>query len=107
MPYNAYSGKSLAAAMDAVKSGRMSQRKAAKTHGIPQATLSDHLRGRSTMGVKARWKTVLPKEIEDQLVEEALDAADKAFGLSRVQLMMRAGRLAKEANLKIRLEAWS
>ena len=37
----------------------------------------------------------------DQLLEEALNAADKAFGLSRVQLMMRAGRLAKEANLKI------
>ena len=48
-----YNTDSRTVAMEAVENERMSQRQAAKTRGVPQATLSDHLCGRSVVGVQA------------------------------------------------------
>ena len=66
-------------------------------HRLPLATISE---GRLWWGPKQVENQHCPKKIEERLVDEAFDAADKAFGISRVQLMMRAGRIAKEAKTK-------
>ena len=104
MPKNTYIQEALASGLEAVRTRNMSQRKAARCYGVQQVTLSDHLLGKTMMGAKAGRKPVLPREVEEELVDEALHAADKAFGISRVQLMMRAGRIAKEAKIKTGLK---
>jgi DNA-binding MarR family transcriptional regulator len=48
--YASYGQEQLDAAVALVRSGKASQRAAAKEFGIPQATISDHLRGRVKQG---------------------------------------------------------
>ena len=48
--YNRYDENKFESAIKMVKAGECSQRQAAKRYNIPQATLSDHLRGRVLPG---------------------------------------------------------
>jgi len=48
--YQKYDKDTLESALSMVRAGEASQRAAAKRYGIPQATLSDHLRGRTKLG---------------------------------------------------------
>lgn len=48
--------------------GRISQRKAAKFYHIPQATISDYIRGKVSDGASAGQKPVLSIEFEQIIV---------------------------------------
>ena len=48
--YQSYEDSKLEEALSVVWNGQLSQRKAAKFYGIPQATVSDHIRGRVSDG---------------------------------------------------------
>lgn len=61
--------ENLQAAMDAVKSGRLSQRSAAFVHGIPKQTLFDHLQSGCT--IKRRSLTLTPNQ-EAELVSRIM-----------------------------------
>jgi hypothetical protein len=56
--------------------------------------------GKITNGSKIGRKTVFPIEVEKQLVAKAQSVAEQGFGISRKQLICKAGRLAKTMKLK-------
>ncbi|VDI81895.1 Hypothetical predicted protein [Mytilus galloprovincialis] len=62
--YRTYTDENFIKAIDGIKSGRVSQRKAASLYSIPQATLSDHMRGRVKDNTPVGRKPVIPIEIE-------------------------------------------
>ena len=49
--YQKYSNDQLQSAIGLVRAGEATQRAAAKRYGIPQSTISDHMRGRTKPGV--------------------------------------------------------
>lgn len=82
-------------AIEAVKSNEMSEQ-----YGVKKSTLGDHLSGKITTGSKIGRNTVFPIEVEKQLVAKAQSVAEQGFGISRKQLICKAGRLAKTMELK-------
>ncbi len=86
-----WSPEDLENALDGIKSGKLSIRAAAKTYNIPRSTISDYLRGKSTVGCALGRPPALPSKVEDNLVSKAMEAADKGLGVSRLQMMTKAG----------------
>ena len=59
--YGHYDHARIALALDAVRSGRCTQRNAAKEFGIPRTTIGDRLRGKIADDARSGSSTVLPK----------------------------------------------
>lgn len=97
--YRTYTDENFIKAIDGIKSGRVSQRKAASLYSIPQATLSDHMRGRVKDNTPVGRKPVIPIEIEKQIVKKCAQAAEMGLGMNKAQVMEKVGHLAKELNL--------
>ena len=89
-----YDKKALDDAVQAVRSGECSLRKAALHYGIPKSTVQDHVHGNVQEGRSAGRQTALPAELELQMASKIQDAAEKGFGISRAQLAIRAARVA-------------
>ena len=96
--YGKYSEDALEKAIAAVRGG-LSYAKAAKKHCVPRSTICDRVSGRIQPGSVAGRKPALPPQVEDELVSRAISAADKGFGISRKQLMIKAGQVAKKMKL--------
>ena len=75
-----YSVKDLETAVDMVKCGKMSIRKAAKNFHIPKSTIGDRISGRVPEGAKVGKSTVFPMEVENKLAGKVKEAAAKGFG---------------------------
>lgn len=97
--YRTYTDDNFTKAIDAIKSGRISQRKAASVYSIPQATLSDHMRGRVKDGASAGRKPVIPIEVEKQIVNKCAQAAEMGLGMNKTQVIEKVGHLTKNMNL--------
>ena len=95
-----YSVKDLETAVDMVKCGKMSIRKAAKNFHIPKSTIGDRISGRVPEGAKVGKSTVFLMEVENKLAGKVKEAAAKGFGLSRMQLAAKAAQLAKSLHLR-------
>ncbi|VDI83149.1 Hypothetical predicted protein [Mytilus galloprovincialis] len=102
--YRTYTDEIFIKAIDGIKSGRVSQRKAASLYSIPQATLSDHMRGRVKDNTPVGRKPVIPIEIEKQIVKKCAQAAEMGLGMNKAQVMEKVGHLAKELNLDQKLQ---
>lgn len=89
----------MAEAVKAVKAGEMSVRLAAERYGLPKSTLYDRVSGRFDLDTKPGRKPVLDTATEDQILKNVTENAEKGFGLSRQQLLTRAGILCKRANI--------
>lgn len=79
--------------------GGLSLRTAAKKYGIPRSMISDRVTGKVTPGIGMGRRPVFCQEIEMGMVETAKTAADKGVGLSKSQLLIRAGKVAQRMNL--------
>ena len=82
-----------------VRNGQLSQRKAAKFYGIPQATVSDHIRGRVSDGALPGRQPVIPRKIKSEIAQRATQAASMGMGMSMLQLLHKVGRVTKELKL--------
>ena len=96
--YHQYSSKCLDDAILAVKSG-MSVRKAAAKYSVPKSTLHDYATGKVQPGATAGRPPVFAREVERRMANEAAAAASKGFGISRLQMMARAGKIADQLKL--------
>lgn len=95
-----YTTVQLQEAVGLVRAGRISQRAAAKRYGIPQSTISDHVLDKIQQGAKPGRKPALPIDVEDALVHQAMAASERGFGITRQQLLARAGRLCNSMKWK-------
>lgn len=93
--YVKYKESDLENAVDAVKLKGMSYGKASKMFKVPKTTIVDHVTGKIKKGAKPGRKTVFPIEIENTIVERVLAAAEKGFGVTKKQLVIKVARLAK------------
>ncbi|XP_062566558.1 uncharacterized protein LOC134228881 [Saccostrea cucullata] len=73
----------------------MSYGKAAKTYMVPKTTIVDHVTGKSQIGKKAGRKSTIPIQVENSIVEKILAAAERGFGVTKKQLIIKVARLAK------------
>ena len=95
-----YSKVSLQQAVDMVKSGTMSVRDASSHFHVPKSTLQDHASGKVQPGAKYGNETVIPIDIEQEMANKVRNAADQGFGISRLQMMFKAGQIVKQMKLK-------
>ncbi|KAH9513727.1 hypothetical protein Btru_041939 [Bulinus truncatus] len=91
-------------AVDAVISGKMSQREAAKAFNIPRSTLRSHLPKHATykhriqkppMGFKG--KTILSKKEERELAEFVINMYRSGFGRTRQDLLYKVQDMLNKA----------
>jgi hypothetical protein len=69
------------------RNGQLSQRKAAKCYVIPQATVSDHIRGRVSDGALPGRQPVIPRKFKSEIAQRAMQAASMEMGMSKLQLL--------------------
>ena len=94
--YQSYKDSKLEEALSAVRNGQLSQRKAAKCYVIPQATVSDHIRGRVSDGALPGRQLVIPRKVESEIAQRATQAASMEMGMSKLQLLHEVGSVTKE-----------
>ena len=72
--YVTYNKETLQNAVEAIKNGTMSFRKAEKTFQIPKSTLKNKISGKSDIDSKFGIKPALPEEVETRIVETLKEA---------------------------------
>lgn len=85
--YRRYSPSKLEAAVNMVRSGAMSRKKASMSFGVPRTTLIDKLSGKTTLGVNPGRSTVLTKAEETVLVDYCKLMASVGYPLIGYQLL--------------------
>ena len=98
--YQNYDENSLDKALQAVRNNGMSQRKASKVFCVPQATISDHIRGKVSDGAVPGRNPVIPRKVEAVIVEKVSKAAEMGMGMSKVQVMQNVGKVVRQLKLK-------
>ena len=100
-----YAKEDLIKAVEAVKSGVISIRKAADQYSIPRSTNADRVSGRFDVlsDVKPGRKPVLPPQLEAKIVSNLKLAAARGMGVSRSQLLRRTGILCKTLKLETKV----
>ncbi|XP_062596590.1 uncharacterized protein LOC134258049 [Saccostrea cucullata] len=86
-------------AYDAVKSGKLSLKKAAEKFGVKKSTLYDRVSGKIDVYASSGRKPALNPEIEKRIVDNVTQTAEKGFGISRQQLLSRTGILCNRLKL--------
>ena len=81
------------AAIEAIKSKKYTQRKAAKVYGIPQTTLSDKMKGKTPIHVTPN--TLLTKEEEEKLAAWIVELARCGFGKTIEEVKETAAQILK------------
>lgn len=84
-----YDQESLEKAVNEVKSGHMSVRKASAAFAVPKSTIADRLSGRYGLNVRHGRPPALPREVEETIVSSIKTASKLGVGLSRHQIMRR------------------
>ena len=96
-----YDLSALMNAVDAVKSGHLSIRKAAIEFDVPKTTLHDTLKEKyQDAGMPGR-KPALPVNIENRIANALKEASRQGMGVSRLQVMRRVGDLTKKMKLSV------
>ena len=94
--YSGYSTTSIEKAYEAVVSGGMSLRKAAKEYGIPRSTLHVKVQGKVAITVKSGVKKHLSDEEEDRLVEFIAGCASIGYAKSRKEVQAIAQQIVMQ-----------
>ena len=95
-----YNVKDLDMAVDAVKSGQLSYRKAASNYNISKTTIREHITELVKPGAKPREATALPSQVESSLAQQITKAAETGFGINRMQLAAKAAQVARRLQLQ-------
>ena len=95
-----YDVKDLEKAVDAVKSGQLSYRKAARNYNIPKTTIREHVTRLMKPGAKPGRATALPSQVETSLAQQITKAAETGFGINRMQLAAKAAQVARRLQLQ-------
>ncbi|XP_059157997.1 uncharacterized protein LOC131942254 [Physella acuta] len=98
-------------AVDAVISGKMSQREAAKAYNIPRSTLRSHLPKHESYRHKFskppagfKGKTILSKKEEKELVDFIVNMHRAGFGRTRQDLLYKVQDLLNKTERKTKFE---
>ena len=76
----------LLTAVEEIKQGKLSYRKAELEYGIPKSTLCDHVTGKVEIGRRQGPKPVLTRDKEESLVQWALEMNEIGYGQVRRQI---------------------
>ena len=76
----------LLTAVEEIKQGKLSYRKAELEYGIPKSTLCDHATGKVEIGRRQGLKPVLTRDEEESLVQWALEMNEIGYGQTRRQI---------------------
>ena len=96
-----YGKEALDTAIEKVKNGEMSKRKASLTYGVPRKTLNRHLHGLvQKPGSLGRFKSVFNREYEEAIVAHAVNLQRMFFGLSTGDIRKLAFDLAVKLGVK-------
>lgn len=98
--YGQYDQDNLKKALDAVRNGQMSVRKAASSFKVPKSTIGDRISGRKPDPLQLGSKPVIPAEIEKSIADRAMDLAAQGFGIGRRQLIARTATVCKDLKLQ-------
>ena len=98
--YSQYEKSRLDEAVKSYVSGKLSLRKASIQYEIPRSTISDHALNKVKPNTSSGRPQVIPKEVEQEIVNETINASEKGLGLSRLQLMLKAGQVCKTLKIK-------
>lgn len=96
-----YDLSALMNAVDAVKSGHLSIRKAAIEFDVPKTTLHDTLKEKYQDAGMPGLKPTLPINIENRIANALKEASRQGMGVSRLQVMRRVGDLTKKMKLSV------
>ncbi|CAG2187086.1 unnamed protein product [Mytilus edulis] len=103
--YQQYSSESLERAVNAVRHNGMSFRRASQTYSMPKTTIMDRVNGNMKPGSKPGRKPVIPIEVENFLATKIMTAAEKGFGLSKKQVIIKISRLCNAKGIKTPFES--
>ncbi|GFR96955.1 tigger transposable element-derived protein [Elysia marginata] len=92
-----YTDEDLQRALQAVKADTAISA-AARENNIPRITLHDYVHGKSSVGKRAGRAPGIPADIEDQIVQKVVFAAEAGFPITKMQLLSKVGRLVKRLN---------
>ena len=98
--YLKYDRNTLENALQAIKERHMSIKGASKEFGVPRSTLTDHVHGRSNLAVRPGRKRSVPEEIENEIVDKAIAAAEAGFPLTKRTFLIKIGTIVKQLKLK-------
>ena len=90
------------AAYTAVIQGTKTQRQAAKEFSVPRSTLQKLLDGKTHIGAKPGKKPLLGNEIENRLVDYAVNRAAMGIGFGKKQFLDYATQLASKHKIKFK-----
>ena len=91
-----YSDKTLQHAVDMVQNGCLSLRQAASSFQIPKSTLSNKVKGKTSVGCRPVPATVLTSTEETMLANWAIHMAKIGFGRTREELLDKVQEILKE-----------
>ena len=92
-----YAAENMEKALEAVRSGRFSQRAASKEFSVPRATLQDKLTGRVPEGRRMGPETILSKE-EDVLEAWIIEVCKLGFPRKKEDLLNTVQKMMKAEN---------
>lgn len=97
--YGQWEEDDMSRAIDAARNGDMSVNEAARTYGVPRATLQRHLAGKNSFAVEEK-KFIgstpdLPAEVEDELVSHVLKLEECMFGITSKDMRVLAFEIAE------------
>ncbi|XP_052278809.1 uncharacterized protein LOC127877190 [Dreissena polymorpha] len=78
----------------------MSYRKACSKFGVPVMTIQNRISGKVDELAHAGRPTVIPAEVEVELVEKIKRAANMGFGITRRMLLVKIGRIVRKLGIK-------
>ena len=90
-----YRADNLEKAADAVRGG-LSVRAASLRFGVPKSTLHDRVSGRIQPGAVYGKAPVLPQKTEEMMATQVKKAAAEGFGITRLELISKAGQVARK-----------
>ena len=92
-------------AIDAIRSNSMGYKKACKLYGVPKTTLMRlaknlELTKEEAVKIKLGRPTILPRELENELVQYLLQMENSFFGFTRSDVQRMAFQLAEKNGIK-------
>jgi len=94
-----WSDESMVNAINAVKSGRCSVKRAAEDYKVPRTTLQDRIAGRVIHGTKPGPSPYLNKEEESELAQFVVEVSEIGYGKTRKQIKGMVEKVANEKGI--------
>ena len=99
-----YSPDQMAAAVDAVRGGKMNLLQASKKFPIPRSTLRTKVEGISAMDAKMGASTIFTQDEENVLANWVLGLAKAGFPISKTNILHVVGELALEILILMKMK---